>query len=226
MKESLQQSQIENNEAKIDRYKKTKDKLLELFVTKDSEQKDEFYSEIRSFASAIGLDPESIIEKIENNFTLENAEEFVTQSFEALKDLIDKVIEHPKIFEDMRRERIIQRSGNIKLSELMYYDIDLENGIARIHIAPKGNLGLSVIIRSFREGLNELARQVKKDERIKEIQAASWIVASNPGLLERAGFIVEGPIDEKTRAEHFEDEKRPISWAHMSRESLLEKYLF
>jgi hypothetical protein len=50
-------------------------------------------------------------------------------------------------------------------------------------------------------------------------------VASNPGLLEKLGFEIEGPIDEETRKKHFADDPRPISKAVISREKLLEKYL-
>jgi len=118
-----------------------------------------------------------------------------------------------------------QQPKNIWLSELMYYDIDVENGTAIIHIAPKGDLNLGEVIKSIRTGFKKLAKQVKEDERIKEVQATSWIVASNPGLLERFGFTVEGIIDEKMKAEHFSDEKRPVAYAHISREELLKNIL-
>jgi hypothetical protein len=223
MEESPQQPQ--NLEIYTKEYERAKARLLDVFRNKDEQEIEEFCLEIKRFAEVIGWDSETPIEEIKKAFNQENSEVFVDVSFNTLKKLIDQKIEHPEIFEDIRRERIIQRSGNIRLSELMYYDIDLENGTARIHVAPKGNLGLGVIIKSFREGLNELAKQVKKDERIKEIQAASWIVASNPGLLEKAGFKVEGLITEEMRAAYFSDEERPVSWAHMSRETLLKKYL-
>jgi predicted transcriptional regulator len=212
-------------EKHVEEYEKAKRYFRELFISQDHGKLDEFYSEIRSFAGLVNLDPELIIEEIKNGLKLENPEEFVDLVFKVLKKVIDQRIEHPEIFERTRRERIIERSGNIRLSELMYYNIDLENGTAIIHVAPKGDLKLGAIIKAFRDGLKELARQVKEDERIKEIQATSWIVASNPGLLEKAGFTVEGTIDEKMKTEHFSDENRPVSWAYMSREKLLEKYL-
>ncbi len=73
--------------------------------------------------------------------------------------------------------------------------------------------------------MKELARQVSQNEKIKEIQATSWIVASNPGLLKKAGFNVEGAITEEMRTTHFNDEDRPVAWAHINREKLLERYL-
>jgi predicted ATP-binding protein involved in virulence len=209
-------------------YEKSKARLLDIFRNKDGYEIKELCSGIRRFASIIDWDTEdaeNVIGKIEESYNQENPEAFVNTSFAAIKKLIDQKINHPEVFERARRETIMQHHGNIRLSELMYYNVDLENGTAKIHIAPKGDLKLGAIIKSFRDGLKELARQVKEDERIKEIQATSWIVASNPGLLEKAGFTVEGTIDEKMKTEHFQDEKGPVSRARMSRETLLEKYL-
>jgi hypothetical protein len=207
-------------------YEEVKKKLREVFVAKDDPKEiEKLYSEVRFSFLFIGLDPEIIIEKIKKAFDSENAEEFVDLVFGVLKKIIDYRIEHPEVVEKVRRERVIQESGSVRLSELMYYNLDLENGAAIIHIAPGHQLKLSEIIKAFRDGLKELAKQTQQDERIKEIQATSWIVASNPGILKMAGFTVEGVIDEKMKAEHFSDEQRPVWWAHMSREELLKKYL-
>ncbi len=217
--------QAPNIELHAEEYRKAKTRLLEIFQNKNRDEIKEMYSEIRRFATIINWDPEEAVRKIEESYNQENPDVFVNTSFEAVKDLIDHRIEHPEAFERVRREGVLQHQGNVKLSELMYYNMDMENNTAFIHIAPKGDMKLGEIIRSFREGMKELARQVKEDERIKEIQATSWIVASNPGLLKKAGFIVEGAIDEKTKIEHFDNETRMVSWAHISREDLLKKYL-
>ncbi len=199
-----------------------KEQLRQLFKNKDEEKRiHEFYSDIRKFAGLVELDSESLIKELGEALHSKTSEEFVELSFERLKKLFDQKIEHPEIFEKIRREAM----GNIRLSELMYYTIDRRNWTALIHIGPKGDLSLGEILKAFRDGLHELAKQVEEDERIKEIRATSWIVASNPGLLEKAGFTVEGPVDEKTKIEDFRDETRPISSAHMSRERLLEKWL-
>lgn len=206
------------------KYKEAKERLLQIFQNKNEREIEELYSEIRRFYKILDWDPEEIIEEIKKVFNQEDPEVFVEATFNAVKKLIDKTIEHRQDFERARREAIIQHHGNIKLSKLMYYDVDLENGAARIHIAPKGDMKLGEIVKSFREGMKKLAEHVRDDERIKEIQTTSWIVASNPGLLEKAGFSVEGEIDEKTKIEHFSEETRPVFWARMSRETLLEKY--
>lgn len=217
--------QAPNIERHTEEYKKAKARLLEIFKNKSEHEIQEMCSEIRRFAGIINWDPEEAIRKIEESYNQENADVFVETSFEAVKKLIDHRIEHPEAFERARREGILQHHGNVKLSGLMYYNMDLENGTAIIHVAPKGDMKLGEIIRAFREGMRELAKQVKEDEKIKEVQATSWIVAANPGLLEKAGFTVEGAIDENMKAEHFNDEERPVAWAHISREDLLQKYL-
>ncbi|MCR4274663.1 MAG: hypothetical protein NUW02_01265 [Candidatus Campbellbacteria bacterium] len=222
---SISKEQRPNSEVYTKEYERIKTWLLKLFKDKNEEEIEGLYSEIQFLVSAIGEDPSIIIEKIKKGWNQEDPEEFVAIVFGATKKYIDQKIEHPEIFEEIRRERRIQRFGTIKLSELMYYSLDLQNGVAIIHVEPKGNLGFGGILKSFRDGMKELAKQAKKDERIKEIKAMSWIVASNPGLLEKAGFIVDGPMDEKTKVQHFGDEERPVSVAHMSRETLLEKYL-
>ncbi|MEK7200836.1 MAG: hypothetical protein AAB672_01760 [Patescibacteria group bacterium] len=220
---TIEQPQI--NDIYIREYERAKARLLDIFKNKDEQEMEEVYSEIKKFSEVVNWSSETIIKQIKNGFNQENPEIFVNIAFNALRELIDKKIEHPEVFEKIRRERIMQHQGNIKLSELMYYNVDLENGVTILHVANKGDLRLGEIIKSFRDGMKELAKQVKEDERIKEIQAASWIVASNPGLLEKAGFIIKGPIDEKMRAEYFSDEERLVSWANMSRKTLLEKYL-
>ena len=42
-----------------------------------------------------------------------------------------------------------------------------KSGVAILHVANKGDLRLGEIIKSFRDGMKELAKQVKEDERIK-----------------------------------------------------------
>lgn len=210
-----------NPEVYTQEYEKIKTWLEKVFETNDE---DGLYSEIRFFAPFLELDSNAIIEKIKDSLDQGEREAFVSTAFDALKIFIDQKIEHPEMFEEARRERRIHRSEGIRLSELMYYNLDLENGTAILHVAPKGSMGLGGILKSFRDGMKELAKQVKKDERIQQVQAMSWIVASNPGLLEKAGFTIDGSIDEKMKAQHFSHEERPVSWAHMSREKLLEKY--
>lgn len=208
-------------------YAEIKAFLREFFVKKDEGKMEDVYAQIRAFATAANMDADEIISNIREYWQSPNPDEFVAHSFTVLKKLIDYRIAHPELVEQIRRERrLTQTSGNIRLSELMYYDVDhIGDGVALLHIAPKGNLNVRGILKSFRDGMKELAKQVDEDKRIKEIQATSWIIASNPGLLEKAGFTVEGSIDEKMREEHFSGETRPVSWAHIGRDELLKRYL-
>lgn len=216
---------ISTQDPRNEEYKKAKDRLLKIFQNKSENEIEELCSELKRFASIINLDPEESIKKIKESYKQEDPEIFVNTSFEIIKVLIDHKSENPEAFERARREGILRHQGNVKLSELMYYNMDIEDGTIFLHIAPKGDMGFREIIRAFREGIKELAKQVKENEEIKEIKATSWIVASNPGLLEKAGFKVEGLIDEKTKEAHFKEEERPVAWAHISREDLLKKYL-
>src|SRR3989344_7339190 len=84
-------------------YAKVRVYLRDLFVGKDQKKIDESYSDIRSFADIAGLDPESIIEKVREGLGSDNPDGFANSAFEALKGIIDKKIEHPEIFEKMRR---------------------------------------------------------------------------------------------------------------------------
>lgn len=211
-------------EAHPKEYAEARTFLSDLFASKDAEKIEDFYSEIKAFAPVAGLDADDTVAKLREAMQSATAEEFTARSFDILKKLVDTKVENRELMEKIRRERIIENSGNIQLSELMYYNLDLQDGAAMIHVAPRGALGFGDVLRAFREGLKELARQIREDERIKEVRAISWIVASHPGLLEKAGFTVEGAIDEKMRIEHFSDESRPVSLAHMSREEFLKRY--
>lgn len=125
----FEQSLINEEHAK--EYEKAKARLLEIFQNKNRQEVDELCSEIRRFAAVIEWNPEDAIKKIEEGYDQKNPEIFVSTSFDAVKNLIDHKIEHPEDYERARREGTMQRHGNIKLSELMYYNVDLENGTAK-----------------------------------------------------------------------------------------------
>lgn len=213
-----------DNEAYEKKYGEVKYYLQVLFNDKDDKMIDELYAEVRAFAGIVKIDPEPLIEEIKKGLLSDNADEFVSSAFEILKPLVDKSIEQPEAFEKQRRERVFEQGDNIRLSELLYYNFDLETGTAYVHSGYKAGLEKEGVITAFRKGLKELGKQVKAEERIKEIRATSWIVAAKPGLLKKMGFTVEGPISEELRAKHFSKESRPISSAHISREKFLEEY--
>lgn len=221
IKEPTTTEQKQKEEERAEMYKIVKGRLLVLFNDKNQEEIDSLYREIRIYASIAELDPELVIEGMKKGFTLENPEEFVNTTFELLKKLTDKKIEQPELFEMARRKSMIQGEGNTRLSKLGYYRFDdVKEGVISIHIAPKGNLEFVEVIKSFREGFKELVKKVEEDKRIKEIQAISWIVASNPELLKQLGFVIDGPTDDKD----LNSGEKPVWKAHVSREALLEKH--
>jgi hypothetical protein len=205
-------------------YTEAKAYLRGLFGEKDEKKVEQLFVEVRFFASHLHMDADSLVERLRSGFQIQNPDEFVRVLFLDLKEFIDEKKNHPEVFEKIRHEYRLQRGENIKLSDLMYYEFDFQDGVATVHVGEKGSMGLGEVLKSFREGMKELVRRVREDERIKEIQATSWIVATNPGLLEKIGFTVHGLISEKMRKEDFTDETRPVAWASITREKLLEKY--
>lgn len=123
------------------------------------------------------------------------------------------------------RSRIEEEGGYIKLNDLLYYGYGYDpNGLfVHLHVAPAQTLPDKIAL--LRGGLKRLASQIVNDQRVGSIVATSWIVAEHPRLIERLGFVVDGPIDEQTRKKYFADDSRPISKAHVSREDFLKRYL-
>jgi len=215
---------LHSKEQEPKEYAEAKAYLRGFFGEKDEKKLEQLFAEVKFFASHLHMDSDSLVEKLRSDLQIQDPDEFVQTSFLDLKEFIDEKINHPEVFEKIRHEYRLQRGENIKLSDLMYYELDFADGVATVHVGEKGDMSFGEMLKSFREGMKELVKRVREDERIKEVQATSWIVATNPGLLEKAGFIVHGPISEEKRKEYFTDETRPISWASVSREKLLEKY--
>lgn len=110
----------------------------------------------------------------------------------------------------------------ISVNELVSYG--MEDDFIHIHIVPEKKV--ENIISKFREGLEELAKIVDKNENIKEISATSWLIAQSPEALEkRYGFTIDGKISEEFKKAHFADEKREVWGAHIDREEFLKRYL-
>ncbi len=93
-----------------------------------------------------------------------------------------------------------------------------------MHVAPAETLSNEEVVILFFEGMKKLAGETKKDGRIKHIKATSTLIVARPKAFRYAGFTLEGPITDEERTAHFADETRPVAWASMSRETLLEKY--
>jgi hypothetical protein len=115
----------------------------------------------------------------------------------------------------------MSQEGMKPLNEIMYYGG--RDDYIHIHLANARDLkNLRALVL---DGLQKLAEVIKNNEKVKTIEATSWIVAKNPGLMEKMGFEVEGEIDEEFRRRHFSDDKRKISKATIGREEFLKRYL-
>ncbi len=128
MEGPLQQSQI--TEAHLKAYERAKTRLLEVFQKKDEKELKELIEEVEKFAEVAQIDSfdiNNVLDEIKKILGQDDPNIFVETIFNLVKPLLDKKVEQPEYFEIARRERIFQNSGNIKLSELMYYNVDLEN---------------------------------------------------------------------------------------------------
>lgn len=155
-----------------------------------------------------------------------NDEVFQAAVINSLFDFLDRNID-PEQFEVARRAAFVEQGGFTPLNEIISYGCD--DGVAHIHLADARTLTLRprAFITAIIDGLEKLAKVLIQPgfEGVKVVTATSFIVAEHSGLLERAGFIIDGPIDEKTRQQHFKTEARPVSASHMSREDFLRRYL-
>jgi len=123
------------------------------------------------------------------------------------------------------KEGSLEQYKFIPLNEILSYGI--AGDLIHIHLEPAEGRSPGEKMELVQQGLRELAKKLIEDhalEGIKTILATSWIVAAHPRIMEKLGFKVEGPIDEKMRREHFADESRPVGYSHMSREQFLELY--
>jgi PAS domain-containing protein len=171
----------------------------------------------------LGDKQQEIFEALDNALAIQDNEEFIARVSDLLRPLADMKIDDPRKYETIQKQTILDRRGYVEVNDLFAYGLGETGDYIHLHIFPvqERQDKLSLI----KEGMRKLAQDVEANKNIKFVTATSWIVASNPRLLEMLGFDVEGPIDEETRKKYFEDDPRPISKAVISREKLLEKYL-
>jgi len=170
---------------------------------------------------------EKIADDVRKSLDIQDQKTFIAHLLKALEPITILMATKPEVFEKIRRERILNDGHNIELSKVLY--MDMHNNNAFIHLPPsveyiKEN-GLKKFIKEIENGLIKLAEIIESNDSIKKIVATSWIVAKNPGLLERLGFTIIGPISEEVKRAHFSNEPRPVFEASMSREDFLIKYL-
>jgi hypothetical protein len=93
-----------------------------------------------------------------------------------------------------------------------------------IHVAPSNTLSVGTKLSLLKDGFRNLQEVLKKDEKIREITASSWIVATESGrsILEKFGFTFVGEISPEMKEKFFKSEKRPVGEAFVTRESFFE----
>lgn len=178
------------------------------------------------FSKAFSAERVKGLQEVLQNFpvdSFETDETFVTAVTEAVLDL-DRNFD-PTEVEKIQRKNFVEQGKSTPLNEILAYGYD--DGIVHIHLANTRTLGPKQFITAVTDGLEKLAKLLTQPgfEEAKVITATSFIVAEHPGLLEHAGFTIDGPISEVTRRRHFRTETRPISASHMDREDFLKHYL-
>lgn len=168
--------------------------------------------------------PEEKIEEIKENLEacalVQNKDEFIRLTTEALKPMLDIREEYTPGFEDAQAKAMNETGGFIEINRLLSYG--QHGAIVHIH-APAGKT-VENKIGLYRNGMTKLAEIVNNDPEIKEIIATSYIVDQHPGLFTRFGFKIED-VTEEFKRKYFAGEKRKIKKASINREDFLEKFL-
>jgi hypothetical protein len=167
------------------------------------------------------LDIEAICHKIRQCQSLPTRQEFIDGVSAELQPLYDFRKNNLGLFEAIDRETFVSNGGFTKINEVLSYGQG-SDGWLHIHLAPARTLKnvKSLII----DGLKELAQRAKADSSIQGLTATSWIVAKNPGILEKLGFTYKGELPDEMRQRHFSEETRTVGRAIISRDELINKY--
>jgi hypothetical protein len=174
------------------------------------------------------IDSEELLKNLSDCAGIESEEEFIEKIYSLIKILLDIKRKYPKEYEKVLRESFIEKFN--KINEILSYGKDGDT--IHIHIAPVETMGVKEKINYFKDGLKDLAKIVKAEEKdknnqilTKKIIGTSWIIAEKPRLIERFGFINAGEIDDEIKDLHFRNEQEKVGWAYMERDDFLKKYL-
>ena len=153
-------------------------------------------------------------------------EEFITRVLLAIKPILEYRQDHPAEAQQAIRRAFVEHGGFTPLNEILSYGRSSHGEYVHIHLAPAEGITnwREQVIDGFRTLATLMREHPEEWEKVQRVTATSWIVAKHPALLEKLGFIIEGPIDEQARKRHFAGDVRPISRAVMNRETLLTKY--
>lgn len=186
--------------------------------TNSNERVDDIFKNLGNIIDQLE-NAEEIKHDLEGLRGVEEKEEFCSRALTVLKQLVDWRANHLVEFENIRRQDFNEQGGFTELNQMLSYGLDGDT--IHLHVPPNVSTPDSKKLRLVREGLQKLATIVNQDPSVKTIVATSWIVAKHPDLMTKLHFNVEGPIDEETRARHFNAETRDIALATISREDLI-----
>ncbi len=189
---------------------------------------DKFILRLESYQrGGLVFDKEGIVKGVRESVNIKDRQTSISHLLKVLEPFIIIKATQPEIFEKIGRQEILSKDGNLKLSEVLFAGLGEEDETL-IHLLPATEFikkeGIGNFKKEIINGLIKLAELIKSYPNIKRVYAISWIVAKNPLLLEKLGFIIVGDISEEERKEHFLEENRPIAKAFMTREDLLAKY--
>jgi len=223
MSETEREPELEIKEEKDEELERAKDSFAVVFDNhKDGEERVRVITDrLGKILDSDDFDGEEVKKSLQACSKIEDKKEFVDGVMLALQPVLTFRKNNPQAFEKLAREVAMSQEGMKPLNEIMYYGG--RDDYIHIHLANARDLkNLRALVL---DGLQKLAEVIKNNEKVKTIEATSWIVAKNPGLMEKMGFEVEGEIDEEFRRRHFSDDKRKISKATIGREEFLKRYL-
>ena len=163
-----------------------------------------------------------IVNNIKDICSVDNESEFVARGLVSLKPLFDWQARDPRSFEAKLRENQIAFLKYDVLNEALTYNQHGDD--IHLHVSPSETLSLSEKLALIKDGFSRLAKVLVDNENIKNIVATSWIVAANPGIMEKLGFTIDGEISPEERANWRSVDDKSISRAHISSEDFLKIY--
>jgi hypothetical protein len=175
------------------------------------------------------LDPEKaerVKDELRSCAMIDNKVEFIERAMAAVQPVLnlEVIVKTESQARELIREEG-QKDGSISLSEILSCSPDSRGDRLHLHWAPSWTISPEQRMRLLLEGMQKLAQIVKTDEKIKRVEATSWVVTKMPDLLKGSGFIIDGPISEVDKKDNFPLEEGEVGTAHIDREELLARYL-
>lgn len=158
-------------------------------------------------------------EKLEACSSIDNKEQFASECFKVLEPLLDWYSQNPRDFEAVLRKNALMVNNFTPLNEMMTYHRGPDTVF--IHVATSETLSMREKLAMMKDGFAKLADMIRNDDTIQAASAISWIVAANPGILEKWGFKIKGEISPEDKERDFKSESRPVSWAVANRDNFL-----